>query len=83
MTQASPSKYLSCPANMNMSRDASIINKAKQQALNNLLVSARAVVEKKMMVEFKTNQLRNLPVKTNLIREVQKKKPPKTRGLSL
>jgi hypothetical protein len=41
-----------CPANMDISRDASIIMKLKTQAIKNTLVSARAVVEKEMLVEF-------------------------------
>jgi hypothetical protein len=37
---------------MDISRDASIIMKLKTQSIKNTLVSARAVVEKEMMVEF-------------------------------
>jgi hypothetical protein len=66
-----------CPANMDISRDASIIMKAKTQAINNPLISARAVVEKEMLVEFAKNPSRDLPVKDNIIRAVQRKKQPK------
>jgi hypothetical protein len=41
-----------CPANKENSRDASIIMKLKTRAIKNTLVSARAVVEKEIMVEF-------------------------------
>jgi F0F1-type ATP synthase delta subunit len=51
--------------------------KAKAQAISNPLASARAVVEKEMMVEFAKDPSRNLPVKNNLIRAVQRKKQPK------
>jgi hypothetical protein len=50
--------------------------KAKAQAISNPLASA-AVVEKEMMVEFAKDPSRNLPVKNNLIRAVQRKKQPK------
>ena len=62
---------------MDISRDASIIMKVKTQAIKNTLVSARAVVEKEMMVEFAKNPLGSLSVKDNLIRVVQRKKQPK------
>jgi hypothetical protein len=66
-----------CPTNLDISRDASILMKAKAQAISNPLASARAVVEKEMMVEFAKDPSRNLPVKNNLIRAVQRKKQPK------
>jgi hypothetical protein len=51
--------------------------KAKAQAISNPLASARGVVEKKMMVEFAKDPSRNLPVKDNIIRALQRKKQPK------
>ncbi|EFX70008.1 hypothetical protein DAPPUDRAFT_257643 [Daphnia pulex] len=65
------------PTNLDISRDASILMKAKAQAISNTLASARAVLEKEMMLEFAKDPSRNLPVKNNLIRAVQRKKQPK------
>jgi hypothetical protein len=51
-------------------------HKSETQAIKNALVSARAVVEKEMMVEFAKNPLGSLSVKDNLIRVMQRKKQP-------
>jgi hypothetical protein len=57
--------------------DASVLMKAKTLAINNPLVSASAVVEKEIVVEFAKNSSRNLPVKNKLIRVMQRKKHSK------
>ncbi|EFX72396.1 hypothetical protein DAPPUDRAFT_110844 [Daphnia pulex] len=66
-----------CSTNLDISRDASVLMKAKAQAISNALASARGVVEKKMIVEFAKDPSRNLPVKDNIIRAKQRKKQPK------
>ena len=59
-----------CPANLDVERDASLITKAKVNACSNPLVSSRKVVEKEMLEIFQ----RNLPVVANVVRAVQRKK---------
>ncbi|EFX72194.1 hypothetical protein DAPPUDRAFT_254642 [Daphnia pulex] len=63
-----------CPANLDVERDASLITKAKVNACSNPLVSSRKVVEKEMVKIFQQNPDRNLPVVANVVRAVQRKK---------
>ncbi|XP_046445142.1 uncharacterized protein LOC124194801 [Daphnia pulex] len=63
-----------CPANLDVERDASLITKAKVNACSNPLASSRKVVEKEMLQIFQQNPDRNLPVVANVVRAVQRKK---------
>jgi hypothetical protein len=66
-----------CPKNLDVARDASIITKAKAGALLNPLISARTVVEKEVMAEYDKDPSRDLPLVANIIRAVQRAKQPK------
>ena len=69
-------KTHTCPVNLDVARDVSIISKAKSKALLSPLISARIVVEKEVIVEFHKDPFRN-PVVAKIIRAVQRAKQPK------
>ncbi|EFX75574.1 hypothetical protein DAPPUDRAFT_323258 [Daphnia pulex] len=59
-----------CPANLDVEQDASLITKTKVNACSDPLVSSRKVVEKEMLKIFQQNPDRNLPVVANVVRAV-------------
>jgi hypothetical protein len=63
-----------CPPNLDVDRDASLIARAKANAFANPLISARKVVEKELVKVHEKDTERHLPVVANIVRAVQRKK---------